>query len=335
MENRQFRLARRPTGRAGRDHFDLVTEPIPKAGADQIVVRTLYLSLDPTNRIWMEDIPQYLPPVAIGAVMRGGGLGRVIESRHPDYAVGDLVQGLLGWQDYALMPGSGPERPFKIPAGLPFPLPSLIGALGLTGATAYFGLLDLGKPVAGETVVVSAAAGAVGSIAGQIAKLKGCRTVGIAGSRDKCAWLTQELGFDAAINYRDPEFRAQLAAACPRGVDVNFENVGGEVMQAVLGLMNLHGRVVLCGLISGYNSGARIVGPYDVILMKRLRVEGFIILDYASRFPEAAAQLGTWLAQGKLISKETIVDGLEAAPDALGLLFDGGNTGKLLVKVAE
>lgn len=335
MSNRQFRLTSRPTGRVERSHFELATGAIPTPDDRQLVVQVLYLSLDPTNRVWMQDIEQYMPPVAIGDVMRGNGLGRVVESRHPDYAAGDLVIGLVGWQDYALMSGDGAGRPFRIPPGLPFPLPALLGALGVTGLTAYFGLLELGKPVAGETVVVSAAAGAVGSVVGQLAKLKGCRAVGIAGTREKCELLTGELGFDAAVCYRDPDWRDQLAAACPQGIDINFENVGGDIMNGVLSRMNLRGRVVLCGLISGYNAGKRMLGPFDTILMKRLRVEGLIILDYAPRFMEGTMQLGQWLMQGKLISKDTIVDGLEQAPEALNMLFDGGNLGKLLVKVAD
>ncbi|MBZ0237325.1 MAG: NADP-dependent oxidoreductase [Deltaproteobacteria bacterium] len=332
--NRQFRLASRPEGKVQRSNFDAVDGDVPSPGAGQLLVRTKYLSLDPTNRVWMQDIEQYLPPVQIGEVMRGVGLGEVIESQHPDFKAGDLVIGMVGWQEVAVLDGGGPNKPTRLPPGLPFPEPAFLGALGVTGITAYFGLLELGKPKAGETVVVSAAAGAVGSVAGQIAKLQGCRVVGIAGSADKCAWLTGELGFDAAICYRDADWKEQLRAACPEGIDVDFENVGGDIMSTVLAGMNLHGRVVLCGLISGYNTGKRMLGPFDTVLMKRLTVSGFIILDYAPRFMEAVMQLGQWMMQGKLRHADTIVDGLDAAPEALNMLFDGGNRGKLLVRVA-
>lgn len=335
MANRQFRLARRPTGRVERSNFELTIGDVPAANDGQIVLQTLYLSLDPTNRVWMEDVPQYLPPVKIGDVMRGIALGRVVESKHPGYAVGDLVVGMHGWQDYSVLTPDGSGNSLKVPSGVPFPPPAFLSVLGFTGITAYHGIVDIGKPAPGETVVISAAAGAVGSVAGQLAKIAGARAVGIAGSRDKCEWLTGELGFDAAVCYRDADWIDQLAAACPKGIDVNFENVGGDIMNAVIARMNLHGRVVLCGLISGYNEGKRAFGPYDTVLMKRLRVQGFIIIDYAPHFQAAAMQLGQWLMQGKLKSRETIVEGLESAPEALNMLFDGGNTGKLLVKVAE
>jgi NADPH-dependent curcumin reductase CurA len=332
--NRQYRLRRRPEGRIRPSDFELVEAPAPSPGPGQAVARVLYLSLDPTNRIWMADVEQYMPPVQIGEVMRGIGLAQVIESNAARYAAGDLVTGLTGWQDYVLIDSNAAAiRP--VPRGLPVPPAVLLGVLGGTGLTAYFGLLDIGRPQAGETVVVSAAAGATGSVAGQIAKLKGCRVVGIAGGPDKCRWLTDELGFDAAVDYKVSGWAERLRAACPRGVDVNFENVGGEIMDAVMSLMNLNGRVVLCGLISGYNTGEPMRGRYDLILMKRLRVQGFIVIDFASRFGEAVQQLAQWVADGKLKQRETIVDGLERAPTAINLLFDGGNTGKLLVKVAD
>ncbi len=333
--NRQYRLAARPSGRVKQSDFAVVDAPVAGPGPGQLLVRTLYLSIDPTNRMWMEERPTYLPPVGIGEVMRGFGLGEVVASASPDFEVGDLVVGMVGWQEVALLEGSGPLKPMRLPPGLPFPLPAFLGTLGVTGITAYFGLLELGKPKEGETVVVSAAAGAVGSVVGQIAKIRGCRAVGIAGSVDKCAWLTGELGFDAAVCYRDADWRKQLRAACPQGIDIDFENVGGDIMNGVMAEMNLHGRVVLCGLISGYNEGQRMLGPFDTILMKRLTVSGFIILDYARRYLEAIMQLGQWMMQGKLRHQDTIVDGLDRAPEALNLLFDGGNRGKLLVKVAE
>ena len=331
--NRQFRLKSRPVGRLKPSDFDLVEAPIPKAGAGQAVAKLLYLSLDPTNRIWVTEQESYLPPVQIGEVMRGGGLAQIVESQRPDYAVGDLITGLTGWQEYALIDDAAMVQ--LIPKGLPVPLPALMGVLGVTGLTAYFGLLDIGQPRAGETVVVSAAAGATGSVAGQIAKLKGCRVVGIAGGAEKCAWLTRELGFDAAVDYKAADFPARLRAACPAGVDVNFENVGGAIMDTVMEQMNLNGRVALCGMISGYNSGEPMRGRFDLILTKRLHVQGFIVLDFVSRFAEGAMQLAQWLMEGKLVHRDTIVDGFEQAPTALNLLFDGGNVGKLLVKVAD
>ena len=306
---------------------------MPVAGPGEALVRALYLSLDPTNRIWITDVEQYMPPVQIGEVMRGYGIGQVVESHAPDLQAGDMVQGMLGWQEYTL---AGPANPMtKLPRGLPVPIPALLSVCGATGLTAYFGLTDLGAPKAGETLVVSAASGAVGSIVGQIGKILGMRVVGITGGPEKCAYLTATLGFDAAVDYRAADFRAQLEAATPDGVDVNFENAGGEIMDAVLHRMNLFGRVVLCGMISGYNEADRSLGDYTVLLMRRLRVQGFIILDYAPRFGEGVAQLMGWLMAGKLVHRETVVDGLQNAPEALNRLFDGDKMGKLMVHVAE
>jgi NADPH-dependent curcumin reductase len=332
-KNLQLRLKSRPVGRVTAANFDVVSAPVTAPASGQILVRTRYLSLDPTNRVWMEERPSYLPPVEIGAVMRGFGLGEVIESASSEYKVGDLVLGMVGWQEVATLEDQGALKPMRLPPGLPFPQAAFLGTLGVTGITAYFGLLELGKPKEGDTVVVSAAAGAVGTVVGQIAKIKGCRVVGIAGSADKCAWLTGELGFDAAINYKDADWRDQLRRACPKGIDIDFENVGGDIMNSVMAEMNLHGRVVLCGMISGYNEGQRMMGPFDTILMKRLTVQGFIILDYAPRYMEAVMQLGQWMMQGKLRHQDTVVEGLEKAPETLNMLFDGGNRGKLLVKI--
>jgi NADPH-dependent curcumin reductase len=335
--NRQFRLKARPSGRVSKANFDFVTEPLPKIGNAQALVRNLYLSLDPTNRMWMNEGEGYVPPVGIGEVMRGIALGTVVESNSPDYKVGDLVNGLLGWQDYAVLDEKMIFKPQIIPKGLPVPLPVFLGAAGMTGLTAYFGLLDIGQPKEGETLVVSAAAGAVGSIVGQIGKLKGCRVVGIAGSDDKCAWLKAELGFDAAVNYKNPDWKKQLREACPKGIDIDFENVGGEIMHTVFSMLNLHARVVLCGLISGYNDPdmSKASANLAPILTKRIKIQGFIILDYAKRSSEGIGQLAEWIAQGKIKHRETIVEGLEHAPDALNKLFDGDNYGKLLVKISE
>jgi NADPH-dependent curcumin reductase CurA len=332
-QNRRILLRRRPEGRIRPDDFELVRAPVPTPGPGQALVRSCYLSLDPTNRVWVTDVETYLPPVQLGEVMRGGAIGQVVGSNAPQLPVGTVVNGLLGWQDYALV-GDGGAMAQAIPPGFPAPLPALLGALGLTGVTAYFGLLDVAKPQPGETVVVSAAAGATGSVVGQIAKIKGCRVVGIAGGPAKCAWL-RELGFDATVDHKAPDWRQQLARATPDGVDVSFENVGGEIMDEVLARMKNHGRVALCGLISGYNDGQPMRGRVDLMLTKRLRVEGFIILDYAPRFLEAIMQLASWMAEGKLQHRDTMVDGLERAPEAINMLFDGTNVGKLIVKVAD
>jgi NADPH-dependent curcumin reductase CurA len=335
--NRQFRLKERPTGRVSEKNFDFSQETVPEISDGQALVRNLYLSLDPTMRIWMTDAPQYMPPVKLGDVMRGGGLGQVIDSKNKDYKKGDLVTGLVGWQDYSIASSGDLMPPQVLPKLLPIPLTSLLGPAGMTGLSAYFGLLEVGQPKKEETIVVSAAAGAVGSIVGQIGKIKGCRVVGIAGDDAKCQWLTSELGFDAAVNYKKEGWKKDLVKACPRGVDINFENVGGEIMNTVNALLNMKGRVVLCGLISGYNEldSSKAQADMRPILMKRAKIEGFIILDYAARFRDASLQLGTWIVQGKIKYKETIVEGLENAPNALNKLFDGENTGKLMIKIAD
>jgi len=333
--NRQWVLRKRPVGDIAPGDLELVEAPKPTPGDGDILIRTVYLSLDPTNRIWMSDIDQYMPPVDIGDVMRGGTLGVVEQSNNAAFAVGDIViPGLGGWQDYAVSNGDGVT---KIPPGLGIPLDAFMSVLGATGMTAYFGLLEIGQPKPGETVVVSAAAGAVGSTVGQIAKLKGCRVVGLAGSDEKCAWVVDELGFDACINYKRENVLSALRRACPDGIDVDFENVGGDILDAVLTLINQNARIALCGLISTYNAEGDVPGPYMFrnILMKRARVEGFIILDFLDRFADAQAQMGQWLAEGKLTYRTDIVDGLETAPQALGRLFTGGNIGKLLVRVSE
>ena len=336
-QNRQFRLAARPVGRVKPTDFNLVEAPIPEPGPNQVLVRNLYLSLDPTNRIWMSDQDQYMEPVALGDVMRGAGIGQVIRSNNPAVPVGTLMSGLIGWQDYVVVGGEKPAAVSPVPKGLGVPVEALMGVCGATGLTAYFGLMDVGQPKAGETVVVSAAAGATGSVVGQIAKIVGCRVVGIAGSDAKCAWLRDELGFDAAVNYKAPDFRKQLKAACPNGIDVDFENVGGDILDTVLRYINLRARIVLCGLIATYNAEKPVPGPYNIgnLLMRRARMEGFIILDYAPRYGEGVRQLATWYKEGRLKHRDTIVEGLEQAPTAINKLFDGENTGKLMVKIAE
>ncbi len=329
--NRQLILRARPKGLIASGDLQLAESPLPELKDGQALARVKYLSIDPTMRVWMAG-DSYLPAVVIGEVMRAFGFAEIIESRHPDYKKGDRVTGFTGLQDYIVLDASASQSFQKVPK-LPFVSDTVfLGLLGINGLTAFFGM-EIAQPKKDETLVVSAAAGATGSIVGQIGKIRGCRVVGIAGTDDKCNWLTKDLGFDAAINYKHPDWKAKLAAAVPNGIDIDFENVGGEIMNTVLGLMNLHGRVALCGLISGYTTEDRGVASLETVLVKRLRVEGFILLDHVSRFMDAATQLGQWKMFGKIKDRETIVEGLEKAPDAINMLFTGGNTGKLIVKV--
>lgn len=337
VRNRRFLLRFRPEGRIEPDDFEQVEEEVPEPGDGQALVRNLYLSLDPTNRIWASGMDAYMPPVELGTVMRGMGLGEVVSARTSDYQEGTLVSGFVGWQDYTLADASAEYPLMALPADLPAPPTAMVGALGMTGLTAYFGVTEIGKPEEGQTVVVSAAAGAVGSVAGQIAKAMGARAVGIAGTDEKCDWLTSDLGFDAAVNYRDDDWREQLAGACPDGVDVDFENVGGEIMDHLFTMLNLDARVVLCGLISQYNEEGPWQGPvnFPQLLMRRVRLQGFLILDYLPRFGEAMEQMARWHADGTIKHEDTVVEGLEHAPSALNRLFDGTTRGKLLVKIAD
>jgi NADPH-dependent curcumin reductase len=330
--NRQWRLAARPVGRLKESDFQFTQEPVPALGEGEILVRNLYISLDPTNRGWTNETATYLPPIRLGDVMRGGATGIVEQSRNPNFSEGTYVQGLLGWQDYAISDGSSLT---VLPNNPAIPLTAYMGLFGHIGLTAYYGLLDIGKPQAGETLVVSAAAGAVGSLVGQIGKIKGCRVVGIAGSDEKCKWITDELGFDAAINYKGESVLEGLKRDCPDGIDIDFENVGGKILDAVLSLINLRARIALCGLISQYNATEPVPGPYNFanILIRRARVEGFIVMDYMNRAQEAVADLGKWLVEGKIKYRIDEVEGLEHAPAALNRLFDGENIGKLLVKL--
>ena len=331
--NRQLILRSRPKGPLAPGDLQLVEAPLPTITDGQALARVKYLSIDPTMRVWMA-IDTSLPAVAIGEVMRAIGLAEVVESRHKEFKKGDKVVGLTGLQEYCVIDSADKRGGFRKVPPVPFLSDTaFLGVLGATGLTAYFGMTDIAKPQKGETLVVSAAAGATGSIAGQIGKIHGCRVVGIAGGAEKCKWLTDELGFDAAVDYKQPDWKEKLAAATPKGVDIDYENVGGEIMHEVLKRMNLHGRVVLCGLISGYTKEDPALESFATILRKRLRVQGFIILDYADRFMEGATQLGKWKMFGKLKDRETIVEGLEKAPDAINMLFTGGNIGKLIVKV--
>ncbi len=331
QNNRQFILARRPTGAIDDNTFSLAENPVGEPADGQILVENLYLSLDPAMRGWLNDTKSYIPPVQIGETMRALGVGKVIASRHPGFAVGDHVSGLTGIQDYYLGDAQGFHKVDPQQA----PLPRYLSALGMTGMTAYFALLDVGEPKAGETVVISGAAGAVGSVAGQIAKIKGCRVVGIAGGQDKCRYLVEELGFDGAIDYKSEDVHAGLKRECPKGVDVYFDNVGGDILDAVLTRINLKARIVICGAISQYNNKQAVKGPanYLSLLVNRARMEGMVVFDYASRFPEALRDIAGWLTNGQLKSKEDIVEGLETFPQTILKLFTGENFGKLVLKV--
>lgn len=335
--NRRIVLARRPHGAATVDCFRLEEVPTPEPGAGQVLLRTRWLSLDPYMRGRMSDAPSYAPPVDIGAVMVGGTVAVVEASRHGDFQPGDLVLAYSGWQDYALSDGKGLV---KLPPAMPHPSYA-VGVLGMPGFTGYMGLLDIGKPQVGETVVVAAATGAVGSVVGQIAKLRGCRVVGIAGGGEKCTWAVEQLGYDACIDHRAAGFPAALAAACPGGIDVYFENVGGAVFRAVLPLLNAHARVPVCGLIAQYQAGVAAgddFGPalMRAILVQRLTMRGFIIFDdYGDRFSEFREQMTAWLAQSQIRYREDIVAGLEAAPAAFLGLLEGRNFGKLVVEVSS
>jgi len=334
LTNHAWTLVARPQGRFKPEDFQFVEAPVPDLAEGQVLVRVIFLSLDPTNRGWANATATYLPPIPLGSVMRGFGLGVVEASRDGALKPGDYVQGMLGWQAYCVTDARAVTK-FERRAGVP--LDAYPSVFSFIGATAYFGLLDIGQPKPGETLVVSGAAGAVGSLVGQIGKIVGCRVVGIAGSDEKCAWLTGELGFDAAINYKRESVFRRLRQHCPNGIDVYFENVGGELFDTVLTLINEHARIALCGLISQYNETSLPPGPraFGNVLVKRARIEGFIVLDYAARFPEAFTALGQWMAEGRLRYRADIVEGLEQAPIAINRLFDGANTGKLLVRVAS
>jgi NADPH-dependent curcumin reductase len=336
LTNHQFRLAARPVGLPKRSDWNYVEEPVREPGPGEVLVKTLYLSLDPAMRGWMNEGRSYVAPVGIGDVMRAGGAGRVIASGNPAFAVGDHVTGILGMQEYALIGADAARGLTKVDPKL-VPLPVYVGALGATGLTAYFGLLEVGKAKAGDTVVVSGAAGATGMVAGQIAKIKGCRAVGIAGGPEKCNYIVKELGFDAAIDYKNENVIEGLRKHCPKGVDVYFDNVGGEILDAVLSQLARGARVVLCGAVSQYNSTTGIKGPsnYLSLLVNSARMEGFIVFNYLARYGEAAREMAGWMMAGKLKSKEDIVEGFQTFPDTLLKLFRGENVGKLMIKVAD
>ena len=330
--NRQWRLAKRPDGMVGEANFEYVEEPVGEIADGEYLIRNHFLAFEPAMRGWMEDRPSYIPPVQIGEVMRGATTGEIIESKNADFPVGSFVQGLLGWQEYAIG-GRGLSQGVLIPDGTPLTWP--LGVLGITGLTAYFGLLDLGQPKDGETVVVSGAAGATGSVAAQIAKLKGCRVIGIAGGAEKCGWLTGEMGLDAAIDYKAESVPERLRELCPDGVNVYFDNVGGDILDAVLANLGQKARVVMCGGISGYNEKEPPPGPRNLmnVIITRSRMEGFIVTDFASRFGEAVSELSQWVAEGKIVHKEDLQEGIENAPRTFQRLFRGENTGKQLLKL--
>jgi NADPH-dependent curcumin reductase CurA len=334
--NRRFALRERPEGRIDEETFELIHEDLPALGDGEALVRTEWISLDPTNRTWIDDMPGYLPPVAIGETMRALGLGRVVESKHADYEQGQLVQGLTGWTEHFVASDAAPLQRVPEIAGVS---PSFyLGVLGMTGLTAWVGMREIGKPREGETVVVSAAAGAVGSVAGQLAKREGARVVGIAGGPEKCSILTERLGFDAAVDHRSEDWSEQLKAATPDGIDVDFENVGGKIMDAVFTRLNLHARIALCGLISGYNDSTPPPGSRETfgnLLVKRATLQGFIILDHFDKLAEVSAQLAEWIGDGSLEPLETVVEGFEQLPSAINMLFDGANVGKLVVRVGD
>jgi hypothetical protein len=333
LTNHQFRLAARPVGMPKSTDWKFDEQPAGEPADGEALIKVLYISLDPAMRGWMNEAKSYIPPVALGEVMRAGAVGRVMASKNPKFAVGEHVVGALGVQEYALSDGKGLTRVDSRLA----PLPVYLSTLGMPGMTAYFGLLDIGKPKAGDTVVVSGAAGAVGAVVGQIAKIKDCRVVGIAGGREKCDYLVNELGFDAAIDYKSEDVKKALAERCPQGIDVYFDNVGGDILDAALTRLARQARIVICGAISQYNNTTPVKGPanYLSLLVNRASMTGMVVFDYADRYGEAAREMAGWMAAGRLKSREDVVTGLEKFPEALLMLFKGENTGKLVLQVAS
>ena len=334
LRNRQWVLRQRPQGLIQDGDLELIETPVPDLKDAEVLVRTIYLSLDPTNRTWMNDSQGYLPPVGLGEVMRGLTLGVVEASKSERFKAGDIVTPLSGgWADYAVVHEQG-LRPVHRAPGMP--LTANLSVLGMTGLTAYFGVTDVLKAKAGETLVISAAAGAVGSIAGQVAKQRGCRVIGIAGGAEKCRWLTEELGFDGAVDYKNEDVGDALDRLAPDGIDLNFENVGGDIMIAVFNRLKVHARMAVCGLISAYNATKMPPSPnFSRIITHRLQVQGFLVMDYAPRAKEMVAEMGPWLADGKIHWKVHVDDGLEGAVGSLNRLFTGDHDGKLLVRVSE
>ncbi|MDB4969521.1 MAG: curA [Myxococcales bacterium] len=333
MENRQWRLRARPTGMVDASHFEKVAVALPSPGPGEVLVKTAFISLDPAMRGWMNDTRSYIPPVGLGEVMRAIGIGTVVASNDPAFVAGDLVTGPTNVQEYAVAPA---KQWFKVAKDVA-PPERWLGVLGMPGLTAYFGLLDVGQAKAGETLVVSAASGAVGAVVGQIGKTLGMRVVGIAGGAAKCKYIVDELGFDAAVDYKSEDVRAALKKHCEKGIDVYFDNVGGELLDVALAMLRKQARVVLCGAISQYNNeGGVVVGPknYLSLLVNSARMEGFVVFQFAQRYTEGVMKLAGWYGEGKLKAKEDVVEGLEKFPDALQRLYRGENFGKLVLKVA-
>jgi NADPH-dependent curcumin reductase len=332
--NHVWRLRKRPVGDICEGDLTYEEEPMPEPADEECLFRLNYLSLDATNRMWMSDVEQYMPPVDINAPMRGVVCGTVIRSKNSAFKKGDIVSGLGTWADYQI--GTTETVSLLGDTG-PVPVIDAFGTFAIAAPTAYFGLLEITKPKSGETVVISTAAGSVGSIVGQIAKIKGCHVVGLTGTDEKCKWITEELGFDEAINYKTEDLSKALERTCPNGIDVYFENVGGEILDTCLKHMNMFGRISVCGLIAHYNSSKEVPGPknYPMILMNRLKVEGFIILDYMDRYPEAITAITQWMAEGKIKVQQDVVDGLENAVETVKKLYTGTNTGKLMVRVKD
>jgi NADPH-dependent curcumin reductase CurA len=332
LTNHKFLLAARPVGMPKPSDWTYTEEPVAELKEGELLVQVLYISLDPAMRGWMNDARSYAPPVGIGELMRALGVGIVTASRNPRFAVGDHISGVFGVQEYALTDGRGAT---KVDARL-VPLPKYLSVLGMTGMTAYFGLLDTGQPKPGETVVVSAAAGAVGAVVGQIAKIKNCHVVGIAGGAEKCHYIVDELGFDAAIDYKSEDVKQSLRKHCPRGIDVYFDNVGGAILDAALANLARGARIVICGAISQYNNTGPVTGPsnYMSLLVNRATMKGMMVFDYADRYAQAGAEMAAWMAAGKLKSREDIVEGLATFPETLLKLFKSENSGKLMLKVS-
>jgi NADPH-dependent curcumin reductase CurA len=337
LTNQQFRLAARPVGMPKDSDWQYTAEPVRELADGEILVKVIYLSLDPAMRGWMNEGKSYIRPVGIGEVMRAGGIGRVAASKSPKFAVGDFVSGVTGVQQYWIGAADDKAAAFYKVDPSAAALPKYLNALGMPGMTAYFGLLEVGQPKAGETVVVSGAAGAVGQTVGQVARQRGCRVVGIAGGKEKCDFVVNELGFDACIDYKTGSVRDGLKQHCPNGVDVYFDNVGGDILDAVLARINMKARIIICGAISQYNNTTPVKGPanYLSLLVNRARMEGIVVFDWADRYPEAAAQMAQWMKEGSFKSREDIVDGLENFPQTLLMLFEGRNFGKLILKVAD
>lgn len=334
--NQQVQLAARPVGMPKPSDWNFTSQPVREIADGEVLIKVLYLSLDPAMRGWMNEGKSYIRPVAIGEVMRAGGIGRVIASKSTGFAVGDTVCGSLGVQQYWI--GAANDKTAALYKVDPkaAPLPAYLNALGMPGMTGYFGLLDVGMPKAGETVVVSGAAGAVGQTVGQVAKHKGCRVVGIAGGKDKCDFVVNELGFDACIDYKNESVKDGLKTHCPNGVDIYFDNVGGDILDTVLTRINFKARIIICGAISQYNNTTPVKGPanYLSLLVNRARMEGIVVFDYADRYPVAMAEMAKWMKEGSFKTREDIVQGLEKFPDALLMLFEGKNFGKLVLQVA-